>query len=235
MTKIVSRVRKLLALSKSSNVHEAAVAAAHAQQLIEKYRLENVDIHEPDSDPWTVALDDDPLDQGARFAQWKVDLAMVVTETNACRVVVFQQGRYSTIKIVGAPAEVEVCRTLYTWLCSEIQRLARSSKQRGRASIDSFRQGAIRTIEDEISRVNIRTRCDFKETGASLVHVRQSTKAMCHREERAEELQNEITDGEETYVGHDEDDFDADAFCQGAALGKLIDMSGYREKLSAKA
>ena len=233
LTKAADRVRNLLALSKSSNVHEAAVAAAHAQRLIEKYRLEEVDVHEPESDPWTVALDDNPLDQGARFAQWKLDLAMVVTESNACRIVVFQQGRYSTIKIVGAPTEVEACRTLYMWLCSEIQRLARSSKQRGRASKDSFRQGAIRTIEDALSKVNVQTRCDFKETGASLVQVRQSTQAMRQRDSRAEELQDEITDGEEEYVGHDEDDFDAEAFCQGAALGKLIDMRGYRRKLDA--
>ena len=42
MADIVDRVRKLLALAGSSNVHEAAAAAARAQELITRHRLESL-------------------------------------------------------------------------------------------------------------------------------------------------------------------------------------------------
>lgn len=44
MEKIIERVRKLLALATSSNEHEAALAAAHAQRLLAEHNLAMADI-----------------------------------------------------------------------------------------------------------------------------------------------------------------------------------------------
>ena len=41
---IVEKVRRLLALSKSSNIHEAATAASVAHKYIVKYRLQESDL-----------------------------------------------------------------------------------------------------------------------------------------------------------------------------------------------
>jgi hypothetical protein len=42
--KIVEKIRKLLALSKSDNPHEAAIALQKATQLMEEYQIKNIDL-----------------------------------------------------------------------------------------------------------------------------------------------------------------------------------------------
>jgi len=46
--RIHERVRKLLALSRSSNEHEAEAAALKAQELLQKYHLDRADVEEED-------------------------------------------------------------------------------------------------------------------------------------------------------------------------------------------
>lgn len=42
--KIIDKIRKLLAMSKSSNPHEAAVALQKANKLMEEYQIKNIDL-----------------------------------------------------------------------------------------------------------------------------------------------------------------------------------------------
>ena len=49
---IIEKIRKLLALANSSNEHEAALAAAHAQRLLSEHNLAMADVeakHRPQS------------------------------------------------------------------------------------------------------------------------------------------------------------------------------------------
>ena len=51
-TPIIEKIKKLLALANSSNEHEAALAAGHAQRLLSEHNLAMADIeasHKPDS------------------------------------------------------------------------------------------------------------------------------------------------------------------------------------------
>ena len=48
---IIEKIKKLLALANSSNEHEAALAASHAQRLLSEHNLAMADIeaaHRPD-------------------------------------------------------------------------------------------------------------------------------------------------------------------------------------------
>ena len=229
-SKILDRIRKLLALSKSSDLNEAANAAAHAQRLIAKHRINTASLAE---EPEGVALHDDPLDEGARVTQWKLELAMVVAEANGCRVIVLKDGRYSTIQIVGANEDIGIVRALYAWLTKEVQRLTRASKLRGRDKLDNFRMGAIAAIEQGLAEANEAARkIGLKDAKGkeSKALVRVGLQSLVKRGEEAERIVDEICEGREESIG-EHGDYDVEAFVTGAAMGGSIDLSGHQDKL----
>src|ERR1700760_4954522 len=82
-TKVVDRVRKLLALAQSSNVNEAATAALRARELMEQHRLEEGDI--AISSGGAVPREDVVEEElqprgGSRVLKWKTQLAAALAE-----------------------------------------------------------------------------------------------------------------------------------------------------------
>jgi len=235
--KVLDRARKLLALAKSSNVHEAAAAAGAAQRLLEAHRLDLAALTRPEGRPRSVRLHDEPLDEGARLAAWKIDLAMVVSEANCARVVVLRDGRYAVLQIVGQDEDVGAARVLYSWLVSEIQRLARASGVRGRAALDSFRFGAVSTIEQRLARVRREVRKQARKAAHakadSTALVKVGMTAMAVRDGEAERLADEICEGREDWISEHEPEFDAGAFVTGTVLGDSIDLAAQKGKLRA--
>lgn len=236
-SKILDRIRKLLALAQSSNVNEAAVAAAQAQKLIAKHRINQARelVDAPESEG--IALDDDPLDEGARVAQWRLELAMVVAEANGCRVVVLKDGRYSTIKLVGDDEDIDIVRALYTWLTKEVQRLARASGLKGCDHLNSYRMGTITTIEQRLADANEEARKiglkDARKVGKkSTALVRVGLQSLAKRGEDAERIVDEITEGREESIG-EFGEYDIEAWVTGAALGNTMDLHGHQTKLNS--
>ena len=86
---IIERVRKLLALADSDNVHEAANDAAQAQKLMAKHAIESVmlDIHADETGDEDEPIESDTLIamDGGRIATWKLNLTRHVTNANGCR------------------------------------------------------------------------------------------------------------------------------------------------------
>lgn len=80
---LLARVNKLLALATSPNVHEAAAAAARAQAMIEAHRLEGLLAAEREVDDVDDGRDA-PLEVSKRLRRFKVVLATVLGEHNAC-------------------------------------------------------------------------------------------------------------------------------------------------------
>ena len=233
-SKIIDRVRKLLRLAESSNVNEAAVAAAQAQKLIERHRIEQASLVE--SDEHEIAMHDDALDEGARVKQWKVELAMIVAEANGCRVVVLQDGRYSTINLVGGGEDIDIVRALYAWLVTEVQRLARASKLRGRDNLDNFRMGAVATLEQRLQEATVEarayTRDAAKKTCKSTALVHVGVQALVKRDAEAERIADEICEGREASVG-EHGEYDVEAWVNGAASANTVDLSGHQTKLGS--
>lgn len=233
--KIIERIHKLLALAKSSNVNEAAVAAAHAQQLIERHRIEQAALI--DSVQSEISMDEDALDEGARMAQWKLELAMVVAEANCCRVVVLRDGRYSTINLVGGGEDITIIRALYAWLTTEVQRIARASKLRGRDRLDNFRIGAVSTLEQRLHEATIEARKhggarNGKAPATSTALVRAGVQALVWRDNEAERVADEICEGREESLG-EHGAFDVEAWVNGAASANTVDLTGHQTKLGS--
>lgn len=149
--RIAEKVRRLLALSTSSNEHEAAAAAAKAQELLHRYNLSMADVsaaQRPDYGREIVDIDNS--------ARWRGILLTAIAQPNGADVVSHGGGRYA---IIGQPHTIEVVRYLYDYLSREIDRLAdrgwanyygfESSPRRWKTA---FRMGAVAVIANRLAR-----------------------------------------------------------------------------------
>ena len=79
---LVARVQKLLALSTSSNIHEAALARRRAQELIDRHELGEIGA----ASGGAVPIDDgrgDPVDVAQRPRRWRRVLARALADSHS--------------------------------------------------------------------------------------------------------------------------------------------------------
>lgn len=82
LERAIRKIKHCLALSKSSNEHEAAAAMRQAKKLMDKYRLSETDIHLSDVGRADAAA------AKARLKPWEVSLACAVAEAFNCKTVI---------------------------------------------------------------------------------------------------------------------------------------------------
>lgn len=116
---IVSKVRKLLALSQSSNEHEAALAAARAQDLLFRYNLEMSTVEGIEH---KQPYDRHQLDLGTGKAlEWKRDLIWCLCRYNFCKAVSWSGTK--AMSIIGQRHNYEAVIGLYEYLTSAFARM----------------------------------------------------------------------------------------------------------------
>lgn len=155
LDRVVERIKKLLALSSSQNPHEAALAAAKAQELLFRHNL-SMSMVEATLEGGTSGYVSDRFDSGG-WMHWRRRLLAAVARNNFCRGVSYQGTR--DVGIVGEPHNVSVVKHLYAFLVREIMRLADIGvkAERGldeeemRAWKRSFYLGAVRTIAQRLA------------------------------------------------------------------------------------
>lgn len=149
---IIDKIRKLLRLAQSANVHEAAAAAAKAQELLAKYNLAQEN----------VSLEDEGLEAQRifkktrqRLENWAHILARGSADAFDCRYY-HNEGAGETV-FVGVGVDPEICGWMYGYLYKALLRLAsahlrssscnrlRSNKSK-KAARDSFLRGAVSVI-----------------------------------------------------------------------------------------
>lgn len=115
--KIIDKIRKLAALSKSSNEHEAALAAARMQELLFKHNLDMsaIETKEEESDYLRS-------DYQTGRDTWRQVLMNVICVNNFCQAVKLREK--GEVAIVGKPHNVEVVQFMYEYLNRELVRLA---------------------------------------------------------------------------------------------------------------
>ncbi len=149
---LLDKVRKLLALAGSSNVHEAALAAAKAQELIDRHRLEDLLRAEAHAD--TEPLEDgraDPLETSKRLRRWKTVLAAILADANGCISYTLPVGAKTAICLAGRPADREAARALWTWLLPRIEWLsATHGAGQSKRWHDDFRVGAAQAVAEQL-------------------------------------------------------------------------------------
>lgn len=137
----------LLRLAQSDNPHEAALAAARAQEIIDRYKLNLAGLDDaPSAEPAEPIRNfTDPLDKGGL---WKALLAQAVARVNQCQVYTASGG----VHLIGRPSDVAMVRPFYAYLAGEVERLAsRHCKGQSRTYWNNFRLGAVETIKQRLN------------------------------------------------------------------------------------
>jgi hypothetical protein len=145
---VLARVRKLLALATSPNVHEAASAAAAAQALIARHRLEGLLAAEQavEAEPITDGRDA-PLEVARRVRKWKVVLAAGLAEVNGCTAYTAEVGDATHLLVAGRDEDRAAVAALWSWLVQRLEWLsATHGAGRSRDWHESFRIGAADAI-----------------------------------------------------------------------------------------
>lgn len=147
--KILEKVRRLLALSKSSNEFEAAAAAAKAQELLWKHKLEIHDV--PTDDGKVVGEEFERFAMAAgNSAPWRGQLINSIAMNNDCRVVTsVVPGYYS---VIGQKSSFEVVEYLFDYLSTTIERLAKEHRQETTAWKNGFKLGAVSAVWNTLAK-----------------------------------------------------------------------------------
>jgi len=156
----LDRVRKLLALASSPNVHEAGLAAAKAQALIERHRLQSLleDEARQEADPVTDGRDE-PLDTARKIRTWKSALAAGLAKSNGCIAYCAVIGPKMHLLLAGRSGDRASVLALWEWLVPRIEWLsATHGAGQPRSWHESFRIGATEAIVERLAEAVIDAR-----------------------------------------------------------------------------
>lgn len=159
VSKIAERIRRLLALTASSNVHEAAAAAAEAQRLMQAHKLSAADVEAEDGNK----ISELPLGSQGYMAPWKFSLVTNVARAFFCEVIALRLRSRRKIRVIGRKNDAEVAIGVFNYLVKEIDRLAdedaehymaRSMIESGAIDIrtykEKFREGAAMGVTNRL-------------------------------------------------------------------------------------
>lgn len=119
MQDILDRITKLLALATSPNEHEAAAAAAKAQEILTEHNLRLEDIKSEHKSP-DMPIEQVEIDSYGRRVYWKGFLASALADANFCAMW-WLGGR---VIVVGRNHNVAIVKSLYDYLTKTVERLA---------------------------------------------------------------------------------------------------------------
>lgn len=153
-TKIIDRIRKLLAMATSANEQEAAAFAGKAQALLAEHNLTPDDIKGEEDDE--LGMDVSTLTDSY---PWRRPLADAVARMYFCSYaygdVVRGKTKYDVHGFIGRKHNVEVAKLMFDYLWRAVDRMARDAakaipkKQQSPFRV-SFRWGASRRLVDRI-------------------------------------------------------------------------------------
>lgn len=155
----IEKVRKLLALSQSNNPHEAALAAQRAQEILDKYEIEQgmLDLSSDDpTDKEQITQDGILGEPTQRMSAWKGVLSDALARANACRSYwnwtrTYSGGRIMRLKIVGRPSDVQKVQYMFGLLVAEVDRLTkRDCTGEGKTYSNNYRHGMVSAISEKI-------------------------------------------------------------------------------------
>lgn len=119
-TRLLDRLRKILALTESPVEGEAQAAALKLQELLTEHNLSIADLEKRGAAVPPVG--ESAHDLGKAGFTWKLDLAETIADHYFCYAVV---SRYrKTVSFVGRPDNVESLQMLYAWVIDQVKRIS---------------------------------------------------------------------------------------------------------------
>jgi hypothetical protein len=175
---VISKVRKLYALAEANtSEHEAAVAVAAAEKLLQQYRLSRaeVDAHS-DSDLESPTEDSEPIETFAsRVPVWQQVLVGTLASHYGCVIYRAHNSTQTAIRVVGYPSDVRLFRLQYTRVKAQIDRLTQVNGQgKGRSFCDSYRKGLVAVIDERLEAMRTEVRTTATSTALVKLDERES-------------------------------------------------------------
>ena len=120
---VITKVKKLLALTKSPNEHEAALAAARVSELLLKYKLDmsHIEGTEDQDDGIIEERIDVTNGMNSRSHKWMTILAINVAKICFCKTITITGTK--TIAFIGKKTDVSIAKELYFYINSQIIRI----------------------------------------------------------------------------------------------------------------
>lgn len=115
---IIVKIKKLLALSESSNENESKNALLKAQELLIKNKLSMEDIKENETEK--VEVSTEITDITFTRAKWKSRLADVIADNFCCYNYILRSGT-NRIVFMGKKEDVLVCKIVYSYAIESIK------------------------------------------------------------------------------------------------------------------
>ena len=231
--KLLTRIKRLLALASSNNEHEAASAAAEAQRLMLEHGIETAQLSTADA---PKAADRQSVDTGSMNV-WVGVLAHHVAKATFCTV--YREtgagaGKSTNrISICGFPGDIAACSLLLEWLAKEINRFCDAewaSVKTGSANAwkKSFRLGACATIGQRLS--------EGRETAKRELQAANPGTALVLLSSYEKQSQTAVSaflasSGVHLRKGHNSGPKDVDAFSRGRVAGSQIELNAPKRAL----
>lgn len=151
LDKVIDKVKKLLALSKSPNQNEANAALAAANKLIDAHRISENDLTEDGG----IIIDPTYIYETGRVNPWKNKLVNVLAKHYGC--VSYNDNTFngngrlvSRFRLVGRRTDVSIARYLFNYLVEVCELLAGAVKGCGRIVVASYCLGFVRGVEEQL-------------------------------------------------------------------------------------
>lgn len=182
---VIEKVAKLLALAagRGTTPEEAATAAATAQRLMLRHRIEQAEIAQLEADdPIGFTSPPEGADGGSpgfvfQTKRWQLDLLRAIGSANGCMSVITRTERSGKwLELVGRRSDLEVCRYLWAYLSREIERLKKEQTRGWSQTRKShFCLGAAHTVSSALMReMAAASSADGATSGAMVVSSRSA-------------------------------------------------------------
>ena len=145
--KIISKIKRLLTLAQSNNVHEAQLATLKANQLLIKYNIENIDLKSYDQ-----VFVETVLKLKRRNA--KMNTVYEILKNFLVRPVIIQGRGEVSLEVSGSKSNIELAKYVTSFLDSELDRLWTMTPLKGLKAKNSFFTGIAKGYDEKVSDIN---------------------------------------------------------------------------------
>lgn len=147
--KLIGKIQKLLALSKSPNKAEAELAAQRAHELLTKYNLSMDDVQEREIREFNII-------SGRNLKTWKHLLIDNVARYYYCKSLFYERGSgYYRIVFIGQRHNIIVCKSMFDYLHKTILRESRSIHKNAKNKYrEDFKLGMAVKISERLKQLS---------------------------------------------------------------------------------
>lgn len=248
-SKILDRIKKLLALAhNNTNANEAASAAAQAQALMSRHAIDSMMLETAADGPEEPIETETLWVEGNKRSTWRGRLAVTLCRVNQCKAYITevrtarsQSKPQAELRVIGKASDAQTVRYVFTYLVREIERLCDEEIElrgsMGKTWCNNFKLGAVDTINMRLIEADAKARAEMKKeagvgTGTALVLVNTAIAKVDATREVVQLYGKQKLHLSAAKVS--EGRYDASARAVGRKAGERVDLNrGGRSKLGA--